>query len=210
MENELYHYGRKGMKWYQNIYSKYDKMKGTIKGKFKSKQQETVQETTAQKKERLKRSGTAKEVLRNADLFDDKELQAITNRLGTKRTLSSYASEELSKPMRIINSASKTMNTISSAVDTASKTYNNTAKVLNKLVGTDLPTLDGGPKNDTKVSKTSIVKKGMDLSKLTDEELADASKRIENLNKVNNYLDKLPDNEEKKVSGNAKGRKGMK
>lgn len=198
MENELYHYGRKGMKWYQNIYGKYNKMKGTIKGKFKSNNIEIVKETPAQKKERLKRSGTAKEVLRNADLFDDKELQAITNRIGTKRTLASYASEELSKPMRMVNSISKTLNTVSSAVDTASKAYNNTAKVLNKLMETELPTLDGAPKNKTKVSKTSVVKKGMDLNKLTDEELADVSKRIDNLNKVNNYLNDLQDDEKKK------------
>lgn len=75
--SELYHYGRKGMKWYQNIYTK--GKEAIAARKAKKEQKEAEQKEALRKKVLASRS--AKMLDENAHLFTKQELDAAYERL---------------------------------------------------------------------------------------------------------------------------------
>ena len=88
--DELMHYGRKGMKWYQNIYTKHKQRK------VKKKRQEALKKAQAAKaakkkeaeeKEKILKSGDRKEIVKNKHRFTDDELRQAITRLELEEKL---------------------------------------------------------------------------------------------------------------------------
>ena len=84
---ELYHYGRKGMKWYQHIYgpvqsvAKYAKKVGSKLSDAKASHDEKQKAKWEEKKESIIRSGDAKTIRKNQDKLSDAELKRAFDRL---------------------------------------------------------------------------------------------------------------------------------
>lgn len=142
MENirpdELYHYGRKGMKWYQNIFTSGKKArtnrkrrKALEKARETKKQKAVEAETVAAKKERILKSRSAKELYDNAHLFTDQELQSAYNRLTLERNIKNLAPAEVSRGQQYVDSVNLKGRNIHDLVETSSKIYNDAAKVYN-------------------------------------------------------------------------------
>lgn len=125
-DSELRHYGRKGMKWYQNIFTK-----GKNKGKKKGESEDKTEETVEQKKQRILNSRSAKELYDNADLFTTQELQNAYNRLQLERSISSLVPKEVSKGEQFVNQANHVGKKVNEVADTGMKLYNNVAKLHN-------------------------------------------------------------------------------
>lgn len=133
--DELKHYGRKGMKWYQHIFG--DKTKGLLKSRTKTETEEERAERLQKEKEERKRkvstSRSAKQVYDNADLFSDQELQRIYNRLQLERNIKNLSGNEKSKSEEYIDRIIKTARKSSDFIESGGKLYNNIAKVYNSL-----------------------------------------------------------------------------
>lgn len=160
--NELCHYGRKGMKWYQNIFGK----DGTILGK---KKQETTELSKEEKKEKVLKSRSAAELYKNADLFTTQELRSAYDRLNLERNIHNLIPAEVSKGKKFVNSTSVLSNALgntASMVNNGMNMYNNVAKVLNSVGGTNLKVI-GESKNKTETTITDTIV----------ETLADGTKR---------------------------------
>ena len=139
--NDLYHHGTKGMKWGQRLYQRKDgsltalgRMRYGKKGKVQSDTEEV--ETVEQRKARVLKSHSAKEVYKNKDLFTDKELNEAYNRLNTERNIKSLIPEEISKGKKFMNAYVDTTKTIKDIVDSADSLYSSYEKgrkLLEKL-----------------------------------------------------------------------------
>lgn len=155
--DELCHYGRKGMKWGQNIFGKKRKSSNARRGKkkeslitrFKAKQEAKKRaaeeakkkkaaeeeaketETVEQKKSNVLKSRSAKELYKNADLFDYKELDDAYKRLDLENRIKNLAPKEVDKATQFMDNAIKWSAKISSLTKTGIEVYNNTAKIYN-------------------------------------------------------------------------------
>lgn len=104
--NELYHYGRKGMKWGQHIF-------GGIQARKVAKQRrqnlEKARATRAAnkqaklEKEEILRSGNTKAILKNKDKFTNEELQRAINRLNMEKQLSDLNASQRTRGQKFIN-----------------------------------------------------------------------------------------------------------
>lgn len=101
--------------------------------KKQEEKEEKEKETLEQKKDRVLKSRSAKELYENADLFTTQELQSAYNRLSLERNISSLVPKDVNKGKQFVDNAIKTAKTLNDAIDTGSKLYNNVAKVYNSL-----------------------------------------------------------------------------
>lgn len=101
--------------------------------KKQEEKEEKEKETLEQKKDRVLKSRSAKELYENADLFTTQELQSAYNRLSLERNISSLVPKDVNKGKQFVDNAIKTAKTLNDAIDTGSKLYNNIAKVYNSL-----------------------------------------------------------------------------
>ena len=180
---ELYHYGRKGMKWYQHIYgpvqtvAKYAKKVGSKLSDAKASHDKKQLDRFEKKKEDIIRSGDAKIIRKNQDKLSDAELKRAFDRL---KNTPSDPEQKQKQGQDFINKKGnmsakdliKSFSDLASDIDTA-------YKAVDKLIGV---------KNDIK--------------KYTPEERAKAAekKRIIAENDVDSFLSKLSmfnDNEKK-------------
>lgn len=155
--DELCHYGRKGMKWGQNIFGKKrgtnvrkkGKKKAGFVARFKKKQEakkaatEEVKKkkaaeeeaektkTVEQQKQEVLKSRSAKKLYDNAHLFDYKELDDAYKRLDLEAKIKNLAPKEVDKRMKFINDAVTLSAKLSSLTKTGIEAYNNTAKIYN-------------------------------------------------------------------------------
>lgn len=128
-EDVLYHYGRLGMKWYQNIFTK-----GKNKGQQQAKKEE---ESPEQKKERILKSHSAKEIYNNKDLFTDKEIQDAYNRLNNEKNIKNLIPEDVSRGQKFIDdyaNMSKNIKTIVDSSDDLYKSYQKGHKLVKTLL----------------------------------------------------------------------------
>lgn len=120
------HYGVKGMKWGIRrtpaqlghvVSSGAKRVKNAVsnvasKRKAKKKREAEVEEDVEQKKERIIKSRSARQLYKNADLFTTQELQNAYNRLNLERNIANMAAAEKSAGRRYvdgyINAARKT------------------------------------------------------------------------------------------------------
>lgn len=122
----LYHYGRKGMKWYQNIFGK---KSSAAKAKSTEDKEKKKEETIEEKKTRILKSHDAEKVYKNKDLFTDKELQEAFLRLNMERNIKNLIPEKVSKGKKFLNAYSSTGKTVKEVVDTTESFYNSAMKV---------------------------------------------------------------------------------
>lgn len=122
--------------------------------KKQEEKEEKEKETLEQKKDRVLKSRSAKELYENADLFTTQELQSAYNRLSLERNISSLVPKDVNKGKQFVDNAIKTTKTLNDAIDTGSKFYNNVAKVYNSLTDEGrkkpLPMIGDNQKKDKK------------------------------------------------------------
>lgn len=114
--------------------------------KRKSANVKSENESLAEKKEKILKSRSAKELYKNADLFTDQELQKAYNRLQLERNISSLAPKEISKGQQRVDKIVKTMDNINNLADRGTKFYNNAARLHNTFS-------EEGRKNPWKIIK---------------------------------------------------------
>lgn len=122
MENELYHYGRKGMRWYQNIFTKGKEARAKRQKAAEEKRKESIEE----QKTKIRNSRSAEQVYKNAHLFNDKELTEIYNRLNTENNIKNLIPAKVNKGKKFIENTASTAKNISTLV-------NNTTDMINKF-----------------------------------------------------------------------------
>lgn len=122
--------------------------------KKQEEKEEKEKETLEQKKDRVLKSRSAKELYENADLFTTQELQSAYNRLSLERNISSLVPKDVNKGKQFVDNAIKTAKTLNDAIDTGGKLYNNVAKVYNSLTDEGrkkpLPMIGDNQKKDKK------------------------------------------------------------
>ena len=139
---ELYHYGRKGMKWYQHIYgpvqsiAKYAKKAGSKMADAKANHDEKAAAKWEVKKEKIIRSGNAKAVRKISDKLTDDELRRADNRINEKNRLDSMTGRQQQGQQNQNNNQQKykepsdLLNDFNKFANTAVNTYNNIDKII--------------------------------------------------------------------------------
>ena len=130
--NELYHFGIKGMKW--GIRRTPTQLGHTTKNKNQRKndKQALIKKARIDKKKReVLKSRSAKELYKYANLFDTRELQEAYNRLQLERNIQNLVPKEVKKGQNFTQKIIKSGRTVSDLLDTGTKLYNNVAKIYN-------------------------------------------------------------------------------
>lgn len=125
----LAHWGIKGMKWgVRRFQNKDGSLTPAGKKRYADETDSRDDETPEQRKERILKSHSAKDIYKNKDLFTDKEIQDAYNRLNNERNIKSLIPDEVSKGRQIIDKYVDTTKTIKSIVDSSSDLYNSYVK----------------------------------------------------------------------------------
>ena len=201
MENnrsdELYHYGRKGMKWYQNIYTSAKnvrtnrKRKKSLEKAREVKKQKAVEaESTASKRERLLKSTNAQELYENRHLLTTAEINERITRIDTEAKLAGIAARTKTTGRDRVN---KIMDVVKMANDLYEVTQKPVVKALKKQIM--------GEKEVKNISKIEEVLKNLDNS--SDEEVQKALNRAKNINSLRDALD--PDRKKNNSNGKNSG-----
>lgn len=98
--DELYHYGRKGMKWYQNIFTAGKNLRRKRKQKKaleKAREAKAAKKVEDEAKQKAIKSGNAKEILKYKDNMTTDELRDATNRVRAIQDLQGLAPKEVAK-----------------------------------------------------------------------------------------------------------------
>ena len=182
MENnrsdELYHYGRKGMKWYQNIYTSAKnvrtnrKRKKSLEKAREVKKQKAIEtESTAAKRDRLLKSTNAQELYENRHLLSTAEINERITRIDTEARLASIAAKTKTTGRDRVN---KIMDAAKMANDLYEVTQKPVVKALKKQIM--------GEKESKKITNLEEALKNID--KLSDEQIQALSKRANNINSI--------------------------
>ena len=130
--NELYHFGIKGMKW--GIRRTPIQLGHTTKNKNRRKNDKRVLNEKARidkKKREVLKSRSAKELYKYANLFDTRELKEAYNRLQLEQNIRDLVPKEVKKGQNFTQKVIKSGRTVSDLLDTGTKLYNNLAKIYN-------------------------------------------------------------------------------
>ena len=130
--NELYHFGIKGMKW--GIRRTPIQLGHATKNKNQRKNDKQALNKKARidkKKREVLKSRSAKELYKYANLFNTKELQEAYNRLQLERNIQNLFPKEVKKGQNFTQKIIKSGRTVSDLLDTGTKLYNNVAKIYN-------------------------------------------------------------------------------
>lgn len=98
--DELYHYGRKGMKWYQNIFTagkalrRKHKQKKALEKARKAKAAKKVEDEAKQK---AVKTGNVKEILKYKDKMTTEELRDASARVRAMQDLEGLAPKDVAK-----------------------------------------------------------------------------------------------------------------
>lgn len=130
--NELYHFGIKGMKW--GIRRTPIQLGHKTKNKNQRKHDKQILNKQARidkKKREVLKSRSAKELYKYANLFNTRELQEAYNRLQLERNIQNLFPKEVKKGQNFTQKIIKSGRTVSDLLDTGTKLYNNVAKIYN-------------------------------------------------------------------------------
>ena len=105
----------------------------------------------AELKQKVIKSRSAAMLYKHADLFSTDELKEMSNRLFIEKQIKDIDPGFIEKGKKFINTvgtASSMLEKTASAIDNGTKTYNNVAKVLNSVAGTNIPYIKDPFKNN--------------------------------------------------------------
>lgn len=104
--DELYHYGRKGMKWYQNIFTNIQARRAAKQKRQaleKARAAKEAKKREAEEKEQIIRSGNAKELQKNRHRLSDDELQRAIDRIDKEQKLREVSRERVTKGQTFVD-----------------------------------------------------------------------------------------------------------
>lgn len=190
------------------------------KAKEKEKQ-EKIEEKEAQRKkeyeenkEKILRTGSASDILKYKGLLTNQELQTAVNRLNYEKQLSDIKASEVKDGWDKMDKTMKRVGQMTDWLKKGSEAYNTMAKVSNAIGGTDLPII--GEKREKKEDRSAIKKiirsGNIDAiikasGSMTLDELSEAAKRYENLNKLNNAVTRATEVEVNTIKARSSGKK---
>lgn len=108
-------------------------LKDLKKGKKKTESPVKEDMSVEEKKAAVLKSRSAKELYKNADLFDDAELNRAYNRLNLERNISNLAPKEVSKGKQTVDKLISTGKTVAELTNTGINVWNNFAKISNAM-----------------------------------------------------------------------------
>lgn len=198
-EEELQHWGIKGMKWGVRRYQNKD---GSLTPAGKKRYDDDPSndtETPEEKKARLLKSTDAKEIYENRHLLSTNELNERINRIDTEARLASKIPTEKEKTgndrMRDAKNTIDNVTNLYRSVDSAYSTVMNSAigKTLAKKLGLDVPK-----------KEFNLEEVWKNRNKLSAKDLSEASQRVESMNKIEQRLDNEKKRRDKEAEEAAK------
>lgn len=150
-EDELYHYGRKGMKWYQNIFTSGKERKARkrrLKNLEKARQAKTDKKILEDEKKKAIESGSAKDVMKFQGKYTPAEMQYITTRLNWERSMKDLQSKEISSGKNAADKVFEKVGKVTDYANTGIKAWNTFANVYNAFTSKDVSL----PKIDTNIA----------------------------------------------------------
>lgn len=133
-KDELYHYGRKGMKWYQNIFTSGKERKARkrrLKNLEKARQAKTDKKSLEDEKKKAMETGSASDVLKFKGKYTPAEMQYITTRLNWERSMKDLQSKEISSGKSKADSVMEKVGKATNYANTGIKAYNTFANIYN-------------------------------------------------------------------------------
>ena len=197
--DELYHYGRKGMKWYQHIYgpvqsiAKYAKKAGSKISEAKASHDEKKQANFEKKKEQVIRSGDAKTIRKYQNNLTDDELKRAYNRLNnTPKDPDQKQGKEFVKQNSNV-SASDMLKKFSDLATNIENTY----KAVDKVVGVVNDAKKYTPEERAKAAKIKDIMANMKVKDVIDNPALLSDKQMQDLNNRHSNFTKLKERYEK-------------
>lgn len=142
-EEELMHYGRKGMKWGEHIFGKVKAAKTARKrkknlekaraakaeAKKRAEEEAKKEENLKTRKEEILKSRSARELYKNANMFTTQELDSAYKRLELEKKIKDIAPKEVSKGQAFVNKFEQITGNLDKLTKGATSLYKNTAKL---------------------------------------------------------------------------------
>lgn len=117
--------------------------------KAQSKKKSEEAETDDQKKERILKSPTPKDVYENRHLFSNKEIQDLSLRLNNENTIKNLVPKDVDAGKAKVDKALSKIGELTTTANNLIKTYNTVANIINAVTPLDKTML---PKIDTNIT----------------------------------------------------------
>lgn len=131
--NSLTHHGILGMKWGRRRYQNKDGSLTAAGKKRYGDKDESSEDTVEQKKARILKNPTAEDVYKNREIFSDKEIQNLYNRLNNERNIKGLIPVKERKGKKFFDKYIDTSKTIKDVTNATEDLYNSIIKAQ-KLV----------------------------------------------------------------------------
>lgn len=146
--------------------------KAQIKTAKENEKQRKLDEKKKEQNEKLKakilKSRSVAKVYKHADLFSDQELQQLKNRFTLENDIKKLKNSDFTQKGKDfidkIGMAGDTLNKVANVIENGSRTYNNVAKVMNSLYGSDMKIIGDTKESNKKEAEYTTTTKTKDKS----------------------------------------------